>query len=285
MQKHFLDEIKKEFPNLKWTKVEEVKRGMDHHVFLLDNKIIFRFPKEEWYGKAFKNEIALMKLLDTKLTTNVPVYKYISKNQRFGGYELVPGKDLERNKLTLQKNLISIAKGTAQFLNELHAIKLSELKKLKLGNRVVLKEYKRFHRDVEKYLFHKLDPKQKMIVQDFFDRLKKVLKQRTPKVLVHGDLSFDHILLKPDLKSVVGIIDFSDRSLSDTARDFTFFWHDKKFVNEVFKHYKFKDDTLLERSKIYFQGSALWEAVSAIRHNRPFAKFITMFKNRLDSTR
>jgi aminoglycoside phosphotransferase (APT) family kinase protein len=185
----------------------------------------------------------------------------------------------------LLKNRVQIAKGIAQFLNELHGIKTRELKKLKLGNRVVLKEYKRFHKDVKKYLYPKLDQDKKAMVQEFFDRLKIVLKQKTPKVLVHGDLSFDHILLMPNLKSVAGIIDFSDRSLSDTARDFTFFWNDKKFIHEVYKHYKFKDDTLLERSKIYFQGSALWEAVSAIKHKAFFEKFIAMYKNMLISTR
>jgi aminoglycoside 2''-phosphotransferase len=133
MQSHFLQEIKSEFPKLKWIKAEEIKRGMDHHVFMLDNKVIFRFPKEEWYRKTFKNEIALMSLLSKKITAKVPVYKFADKKKRFGGYELIPGKDLERNKHALLKNRVQIAKGIAQFLNELHGIKTRELKKLKLG--------------------------------------------------------------------------------------------------------------------------------------------------------
>jgi aminoglycoside 2''-phosphotransferase len=278
----WLKEIKLQFPQLKWTKSEQIKLGMDHVVFMLDKKVIFRFPKDEAYRKTFKDEVALMKLLNRKLTSKVPVYKYLDKKQTFGGYDLIPGKDLDRNKNALTKNYRKIAKGVADFLSELHGIKPAEFGNIKIGNRLVLNEYARFKKEVVKYLYPKLNSKDKVLVQDFFHRLSLVLKQKTPKVLVHGDLSFDHILLKSDLKSVVGIIDFSDRSISDTARDFTFFWDNPKFLYEVYKNYKFKDTTLLERSKIYFQGSALWEAVLAVKNKKPFAKYLSMYRKRLN---
>lgn len=66
---NYLKEIKTHFPQLKWAKAQQIKLGMDHVVFMLDKKIIFRFPKDEEYRKTFCDEVALMKLLGKKLST------------------------------------------------------------------------------------------------------------------------------------------------------------------------------------------------------------------------
>ncbi len=50
-------------------------------------------------------------------------------------------------------------------------------------------------------------------------------------VLLHGDLSPDHILWDPQAKRITGIIDFGDMQFGDPAWDFIYFWED---YNEAF---------------------------------------------------
>lgn len=42
-----------------------------------------------------------------------------------------------------------------------------------------------------------------------------------------------------------------------------------------------KDKTLLDRSKIYFQGNGLWHVVNAIKNKKPYQKFVKIFTDRV----
>ena len=62
----FLQQIKNEFPQVKWEKYRILTHGRDHVVIVFDEKLIFRFPKDEEYKEAFRNEIQLLKFLKKK---------------------------------------------------------------------------------------------------------------------------------------------------------------------------------------------------------------------------
>ena len=73
-----------------------------------------------------------------------------------------------------------------------------------------------------------------------------------PRVLVHGDLSGDHLLLDED-SNLSGVIDFGDAMIADPALDFAgilneFSW---SFLERVLHHYGDADPGALERARFY----------------------------------
>lgn len=80
----------------------------------------------------------------------------------------------------------------------------------------------------------------------FVIELPAILFTKRPSVLVHNDLSDDHILLH---KTKVSIIDFSDRLIGDPARDFARLWmYGDSFVTQVYELYRGK-----KRYKLFIQ--------------------------------
>ena len=73
-----------------------------------------------------------------------------------------------------------------------------------------------------------------------------------PRVLIHGDLSGDHLLLDRD-SNLRGVIDFGDAMIADPALDFAgilneFSW---SFLERVLAHYHDADPGALERARFY----------------------------------
>ncbi len=81
-----------------------------------------------------------------------------------------------------------------------------------------------------------------------------------PRVLVHGDLSGDHLLVGPDGR-LAGVIDFAEARLSDPAFDFAgvlnrFSWRD---LAVVLDHYEGAiDATCMERVRVYIEIAPIY---------------------------
>ena len=101
------------------------------------------------------------------------------------------------------------------------------------------------------------------------------------KVLAHNDFSWAHILLGRTKKHVTGIIDFSDKAITDPAYDFSYFWDiDESLLRAVYVHYKEKDPTLLLRSLLRRKrGSISWLAYQVKSGNqKSFNRAYRQFK-------
>lgn len=64
-------------------------------------------------------------------------------------------------------------------------------------------------------------------------------REETGAVLLHGEVSADHVLVDPDALEVTGIIDFQGLVLGDPARDFLYIADDygPEFLANVLNHY------------------------------------------------
>jgi aminoglycoside phosphotransferase (APT) family kinase protein len=65
-----------------------------------------------------------------------------------------------------------------------------------------------------------------------------------PLRLIHEDLSPEHLLVDPETGDLTGIIDWSDASMGDPARDFTPLvgWYGWSFVDDVLRNYPHQTD-------------------------------------------
>ncbi|MBU0460500.1 MAG: phosphotransferase [Nanoarchaeota archaeon] len=249
-KKNLIKKIEEEFPQIKFKNVKQVTCGLDHVVLILDNKYVFRFPKNDYYKKKIKVEMRLLSELQKK-TSKIPDYKFIPIDQSFGGYPIIDGKPLSTKKFNefTNQQKTQLANELADFLTALHKIPISKAKKIGLkfewSHQDELKQYKERRKHIKKVL----NPEEMRFVDNL---MKKYVSLNLPKnSLVHHDLSEDHILAKNNKLS--GIIDFGDSSLNDPAVDFAWFWEwGENFVQKVYRRYNGKKDKeLLSRSQLY----------------------------------
>ena len=245
-----IQKIREEFPQIKFKTVKQITCGLDHVVLILDDKYVFRFPKNDYYKKKIKVEMRLLSELQKKIN-KIPNYKFVPKDQSFGGYLIIDGKPLSTKKFNefTNQQKTQLANELADFLTALHKIPISKAKKIGLkfewSHQDELKQYKERRKHIKKVL----NPEELHFVDKLMD---KYISLKLPKnCLVHHDLSEDHILAKNNKLS--GIIDFGDSSLNDPAVDFAWFceW-EEDFVQKVYKRYSGrKDEEFLSRSQLY----------------------------------
>ncbi len=252
----FIQKIKNDFPQIKWKKYRTLTHGFDHVIIVLDEKIIFRFPKDKEYKAEFENEIQLLHYLKKKVKVGIPEYNYISKDKSIAGYDMVRGRELtaSRFRRLSASEKDTIAKQLAEFISTLHATPKSIIAKYNVRSENQEIEYKNLVRDVKKLLFPRLRKQEIQAIEEYFAELKDALGHKYLNALTHNDLAWAHILWDSKNKQV-NIIDFSDRAFGDPAIDFSgLFEYGAKFTEQVFKLYSGKkDEQMLKRSQLYFK--------------------------------
>jgi len=262
-KKSCLQKIREEFSGLKWKKHRFLTHGWDHVIVILDDKIVFRFPKE--VSRELRDELydetRLLKYLINKVQVGIPKYEYVSNNKSFAGYRILGGRELTS---TYYKKLPTsdkerVARQLADFLTTLHATPKSVITKYNIRREDSRKEHNGLVRDTRKYLSPRLNKKENLAIEQFLLDLKATFKHDYSEVLVHNDLIWEHILWN-DKNKQVNIIDFSDRSVGDPAIDFAGLWeYGRKLTNRVYELYQGKkDDGLLHRSQLYSKRIPLY---------------------------
>lgn len=252
----FLQQIKNDFPQIKWKKYRVLTHGFDHVIIVLEENIIFRFPKDKEYKAEFENEIQLLHYLKKKVKVGIPEYNYISKDKSIAGYDMVCGRELTASQFrrlsASEKD--TIVKQLAEFISTLHATPKSIITKYNVRSENQEINYKNLVRDVKKLLFPRLRKQDIQAIKEYFSELKDALGHKYSNALTHNDLTGAHILWDSKNKQV-NIIDFSDRAFGDPAIDFSgLFEYGTKFTEKVFKLYSGKkDEQILKRSQLYFK--------------------------------
>jgi aminoglycoside 2''-phosphotransferase len=280
----YLQKIKNDFPQIKWEKHRILTHGWDHVVIVLDEKIIFRFPKDKEYKDEFQNEIQLLRYLKKKVSVGIPEYKYISKDKSIAGYDMVRGRELtgSRFRRLSASEKDTVAKQLAGFISALHSTPKSVMTKYNVRNENQEKIYKELVRNAKKLLFPRLRKKDIQLIENYFIELKDALGHNYSNALVHNDLTGEHILWDAKRKQI-NIIDFSDRAFGDPAIDFSgLLEYGQKFTEKVLKLYSGKKDSqILKRSQLYFKRVPLSIMVdSMLGYPCTFEQGYNMFKKR-----
>lgn len=260
-----LDKIKDNFPDISWTKYEHTTRGWDHEIIILDRKIVFRFPKAESYLKALPNEIKLMKYLQPRMAAKIPEYKYIPEDLSFAGYDLIPGVELDEDVLKKMNkdDQAKVITQIAAFLTTLQRTPREKLEELKVRKMDYSQEYREFVGKLNKIMDRFSDEEREKIAV-FLEELKAASRNKFDVVLIHGDLSSEHMLWDGSAKQV-NMIDFSDRRIGDPAADFGGLWeYGEAVVEKIYDLYDgLKDKNFLARAKLYSKRGPFWAMIDS----------------------
>ena len=231
--------IVEENSDLTVSSVRRLGEGLDFQSYLVNEAWVFRFPKHvsEMFDplaeKAFSHQL--------KLTISIPDIVFIWNQpwgypEKISGYEYLPGTSLEHFRAEeLAQQCLGRQLGTV--LTELHSMSGVDVPNVN-DPLVTLRTWVE---DLDKHLsrisLDKLTHSQRQTIKSYFNQYKFDLPS-SKRVLIHGDLGADHILLN-ESKQLSGIIDWSNHSRGSRYRDFAGIWRwgGDRFCTQVLHHY------------------------------------------------
>lgn len=244
-----LNQIKKNFPQLKFKNVRIIDKGWNNTIVKLDDKIVFRFAKTDNMF-PLKNEIKFLDYFSKFSPLSIHQYTFTPKSTGFAGYRMIKGESLEFHKYhKLSPNeQKQIQIDLAQFLKAIHSIPLKTARRLNVRNAWLFSDALKQAKKRAKIVVKTLDQKEKIKLSRYLNTLSKS-KHLYQKSVMHQDFYEAHILYDFDLHRLTGIIDFSDVQIGDRAIDFRELWfYGKEFMDNIFKFYHSKDKSLRRRS-------------------------------------
>lgn len=236
------------YPEFKNSQFVGDNSGWTNFAIKVDNKYLFRFPKNDEAYVAINKEYKILEILNKKLPSNIKVPNYIFSNLDcdfpYVGYELIEGSFLTKkvfNELS-ENEKKSVLNNMAEFLNILHSVNYNELGLIPIDSKKWYQNlYTRIQNICYKYFDDNLKPKTDKLFEDFFND--ETMHNFIP-TLVHGDLSQDHILIT---NNGVGIIDFGDLMVFDPAYDLIWAYIcDVNFFYELLAKYNGNKDNYFE---------------------------------------
>lgn len=215
--------------DLKVASLSILGQGFDNIAYLINNKIVFRFPCREVGAEFIENEIAIMPYLARLLSFSVSYPQFIGHPTdkypfAFAGYSMLPGKTLCSMQVKGAED-IHFATTLAQWLKELHSVP-------------VLKEHYALIKGDQSWRYNVDQRLEK--VESYLDRYKNYYEDAGFKCDVlleilatfrtlnfehvkktsfcHGDLYSRHLLVAND-KQLTGIIDWGDIHIGNPGTD------------------------------------------------------------------
>ncbi|MGE3919634.1 MAG: phosphotransferase [Gammaproteobacteria bacterium] len=201
-----------------------IGEGWDNKVFLINDKIVFRFPHRKIFIELIEQENLILNKLPVFQNIKIPALKYlghptIEYPYAFHGYELIvgtPAYQLEFTEEELVNSLVDLAK----FLKKLHSI--DERKAMALGAQPQIWDRTNIQKSTEAISErvkknnernrHKINTK---LFEEETHEIKNISFSQKDRCLVHGDLDFRHILFYH--QKLVGIIDWDDLGVNDRS--------------------------------------------------------------------
>ena len=267
--------IEAAFPALHLGRRRLEQSGGDHALLIVDEHFAFRFPRSGMHGLNL--EIAVLERLQRRSPIPIPAYEYVDPAGRFAGYPFIKGTALTPVRFAaladhLQNDVLRTA---AMFLTELHGLAASAIApETDWPFTWAAADYT--DRGLTTYLpsIVARSPVQASLVERFYITYREISPPQ--RVVIHGDLVVEHVLLDEQTEQLSGIIDFGDVALGDPAQDFLGFWaYGADAAGKIVELYRpaGADPTFLARSRQHFiryRLDRIFEGMS--RHDRPMTE-------------
>ncbi len=216
--------INQQFPSLEAHTIRFLGLGWDNTAFLINEKIIFRFPRRQVAVALLQDEAHFLPKLAPHLPLSLPFIQWKGKPSKefpwpFNGYYLLPGKTACHAELT-KKQKSCLTAPIAFFLKKLHSLCpkqfISSSTTCKAGridgNIINQKLKKNLNELAEIGLLHNR-PQLEAAIQRSQNFPAPVATS-----VVHGDFYLRHLLLNSSCE-LTGVIDWGNAHIGDPAND------------------------------------------------------------------
>jgi aminoglycoside phosphotransferase (APT) family kinase protein len=218
--------IASQFPELARSTVQPLGFGWDNAAFLIDNRIVFRFPRRKIAAGLIEREIAVLPHVEKYLPLAISAPQFVGIRTAdypwvFAGYELIVGSTLCSVALS-DSSRGDLAEPIAAFLKALHDVEPAQLIGRGLPPDEIgrLDHEKRLRMTRERVLDLTLsgDLVGGDLLTTWLEAYPTVALEDEKRRLVHGDLYARHILIS-NSGQPTGVIDWGDVHLGDPALD------------------------------------------------------------------
>lgn len=263
---YYLRRIEEEF-NLCIERYSYVMDAFDHDVFIVNDEIVFRFPRTGDDQKHLSLEIEFLDKFGPSFGPNTPQYTFMSKNGDFAGYQMIPRYVLspwEFKKLG-EKQKRGVVEQLSSFLGDLHCMNVDTFRpyeRRRNGDFAAIEEL--VQSKLVERLFPRLNAQEIDTIENFYESLRHVFGTVPTTCPTHGDLYAFNVIWD-EIAHKVGVIDFSDLVIGDPANDFeVFFDYGDEYAELAYETYVGpKDAQFLERAEAYYRLHAIYTLLSS----------------------
>jgi len=217
--------IKEQFPELAAKTIRLLGAGWDNTAFVIDEELIFRFPRREIALPLLEAEWCALPKLAPRLPVPIPIPQWKGSPTAnfpwpFIGYRMIPGFTACYANLP-EEERAALAQPIARFLAVLHATPKSEISQCHIpgdnrsridGTLLTAKIKKNFE---ELSLLRLLEDKKHL--ESIVENLQH-FRAPISTFVVHGDFYVRHLLVD-EQHHLAGVIDWGDIHLGDPAID------------------------------------------------------------------
>ncbi|MEH7384555.1 aminoglycoside phosphotransferase family protein [Bacillus sp. JJ1521] len=264
-----IDFIKTRYPELSGEHIYENKQGWSNRVFVIGDRLIFRFPRTEKEKTSMKLELRILPKLKKALPVDIPDFIYSSSDSdeiRYVGYKMIPGIPLKDIKCLSAAQRTLMAENLGRFLTALHTFPAdSDFPPAELKPEYTKIYWENFYEGIKEKIFPVISSMEKAKVESLFEGFIMNPENFVFKCsLIHGDLDSKHILHDPVNKHLSGIIDFGSMKVGDPAYDFTGIYksYGKDFFKKVLQSYRVPmDKAFYDRICNFYVKSIMFETL------------------------
>lgn len=255
--------ITSHYPNISEDNIS-FTQGNDHYVFVVNNKVVFRFPKVLRYIDPKRANF--LKLLASETSLNLPKIE-IHKDEKTGiTYEVnkfLPGVSFYPSiASTFSHNeLMTIAQKLGDFLTTVHSFPIEKARELTLDEMnpndfwAYMEQNPNAFPKFKKLVYPHVSREEQAWIENLFTEYIALIKEKPFQTRVlHADMWTFHIIVDPDNHTLSGVIDFWGR-IADPANDFKAFeYYGEDFVKEVYKYYTLAIDKNFNKRRLFYTG-------------------------------
>ena len=270
-----IDVIVAHCPNLCVEQLEPLGEGDFCHAYTVNGTWVVRFAKHLEAAQSLRREACLLSQVGNQLDLPIPKPQYYDDA---GGTELAFVKYPKLSGVALtQGRFLSLpdeardrcAGQLAQFVVQLHDCDLQLAKRCTVPRCDYQTQYTQILLRAKSTLFPLLEAHEQHYVEttitEYLSNRHSIMFE---PVLLHGDLSPDHVLYDIQNMHVSGIIDFGDMMIGDPAWDLTYLYEDYgvEFLSYFLRHYPASDlSSLLARVHRFHELDAIEWTVGAVK--------------------
>ncbi|MGG5735930.1 MULTISPECIES: phosphotransferase family protein [Bacillus cereus group] len=270
--------LQRMYPQLQIKSVYVNEIGQNNDVLIVNDNIVFRFPKYEKGIQKLRVETKLLEKIRPFITLHIPNPCYQRFQDEvpgkvFTGYEMIEGEPFWKDIFTEindEKQIQKLACTLAGFLKELHEIPLSIFEGImQYDGTDTYSEINSLYSKLQEHVYPFMrNEVRKEISKSFELYLNESSHFNFTPSLVHGDFGMTNILYSATKRDISGVIDFGGASMGDPAYDFAGILasYGEEFLQLFSVHYP-NLEAVKERMYFYKSTFALQEALFGVLNN------------------
>ncbi|HDR4423633.1 TPA: aminoglycoside phosphotransferase family protein [Bacillus cereus] len=277
-EKEYVLYLQRVYPELPIRSAYINEIGQNNDVLIVNDNIVFRFPKYEKGIQKLRIETQLLEKIRPFITLQIPNLSYQRFQDEvpgkvFVGYEMIEGEPFWENIFTRindEKQLQKLACTLAGFLKELHEIPLSTFEGImQYDGADMYAEINSLYSQLKDYVYpYMREEAKKEVSLSFETYLNEESHFNFTQSLVHGDFGMTNILYSATKRDISGVIDFGGASIGDPAYDLAGILasYGEEFLRLFEANYP-NLEAVKERMYFYKSTFALQEALFGVINN------------------